>query len=56
MEAKSSRKAIWEAVEIDFGSQDSDFGGHKSDFGGQNGPKLFFMRTFEVAQRNAQGL
>ena len=56
VEAKSRRKAISEALEIDFGPQDSDFGGHKSDFGGQNGPNLFWIRTFEVAQRNAQGL
>ena len=40
MEAKSSRKAILEALEIDLESQDSDFGGQESDFGGQKRKKI----------------
>ena len=54
--AESSRETSREAVETDFGPQDNGFGGQKGDFGGQNGPNLFPMRTFELAQRNAQGL
>ena len=52
----SSRKTILEALETDFGPQDKDFGGQESDFGGKNDEGEFFTRTFEVDQRNAQGL
>ena len=56
VEAKSSRKAIWEAVESNFGPQDSDLGAPEADFGDQNGGGEFFMRTFRRDQRHAQGL
>ena len=56
VEAKSSRKAILKALETDFGPQDSDFGTQGSDFGDQNGPNLFYMRTFRIPQRTAQSL
>ena len=56
VEAKSSRKAILEALEIDFRPQDSDFGGQESDFGGQNSARANCMRIFRIEQRNAQGL
>ena len=55
VEAKSSRKAILEALDTDFGPQDNDFGGHESDFGGQDGEKANYMRTFRIPQRSAQG-
>ena len=35
--AKSSRETSREAVETDFGPQDSDLGAPEADFGGQNG-------------------
>ena len=56
VEAKSSRKAILKALETDFEPQDSDFWGQEGDFGAQNGGGEFFMRTFGIDQRNAQGL
>ena len=56
MEAKSSRKAILEALETVFGPQDGDFGAQVSDFGAQNGGGLFFMRIFGRERWNAQGL
>ena len=54
--AKSSRETSREAVETDFGPQDSDLGAPEADFGGQNGGGLFSMRILELDQRNAQGL
>ena len=56
VEAKSSRKTILEALEIDFEPQDSDFGDQETDFGGQNGPNLFSMRTLEGERWNVGGL
>ena len=52
MGAKSSQKAILEAVATDFGPQDGDFGGQEGDFGGQNGgpshlDEDFWERTVE---------
>ena len=55
-EAKSSRKAIWEPVEADFGPQDSDLGAPEADFGDQNGGGEFCMGMLELDQRNAQDL
>ena len=54
--AKSSRETSREAVETDFGPQDSDLGAPEADFGDQNGGGSFFMRILELDQRNAQGL
>ena len=41
VEAKSSRKAVLEFVETDFGTQDSDLGGQEGDFGDQNAQSYF---------------
>ena len=49
VEAKSSRKTILEALEIDFGPQDRDFWA-------QGQITWLCWEVFEVAQRNAQGL
>ena len=56
VEAKSSRKAILEALEIDFGPQDNDFGAQEDDFGAQNGAKSNCMRTLNRERWTAQGL
>ena len=56
MEAKSSRKAILEALEIDFGPQDSDFGAQENDFGGQKVTYTWMIPLGKIAQRSAQGL
>ena len=56
MEAKSSRKAIWEPVETDFGPQDGDFGGQEADFGGQNYQGENYMLILERGRWNGGGL
>ena len=56
VEAKSSRKAILEALEIDFGPQDGDFEAQETDFGSQNGAGSNYMRTLEGERWNGGGL
>ena len=56
MEAKSSRKAILEALEIDFGPQDRDFWAQERDFGGQNEKDHQNMLTFDGERWNGGGL
>ena len=41
LEAKSNRKVILEALETDFGPQDSDFGVQEGDFGAKT-PQSYF--------------